>query len=56
MKFAHPVLFRTGPYEPDEFFRIAKGLEKVPEGGERCFKCFDLRLRGGRKGRIGRPL
>ncbi|EFC98580.1 hypothetical protein CLOSTHATH_03239, partial [Hungatella hathewayi DSM 13479] len=28
-----------------EFFRIAKGLEKVPEGGERCFKCFDLRLR-----------
>ena len=45
MKLAHPVLFRTGPYEPDEFFRIAKGLEKVPEGGERCFKCFDLRLR-----------
>ena len=45
MKFVHPVLFRTGPYEPDEFFRIAKGLEKVPEGGERCFKCFDLRLR-----------
>ena len=35
MKLAHPVLFRTGPYEPDEFFRIAKGLEKVPEGGER---------------------
>ena len=31
-------------YKP-KFFRIAKGLEKVPEGGERCFKCFDLRLR-----------
>ena len=50
MKFVHPVLFRTGPYEPDEFFRIAKGLEKVPEGGERCFKCFDLRLREAAKG------
>ena len=23
MKLAHPVLFRTGPYEPDEFFREA---------------------------------
>ena len=24
---------------------MAKGLEKVPEGGERCFKCYELRLR-----------
>lgn len=45
MEFSHPVLFRAGPYEPDEFFRIAKGLEKVPEGGERCLRCFELRLR-----------
>ena len=22
-----------------------KGLEDCPEGGERCFRCFDLRLR-----------
>ena len=24
---------------------MAKGLEKVEEGGERCFKCYELRLR-----------
>ena len=24
---------------------MSKGLEKVPEGGERCFKCYELRLR-----------
>ena len=23
---------------------MAKGLEAVPEGGERCFKCYRLRL------------
>ncbi|MGN0306645.1 MAG: epoxyqueuosine reductase QueH, partial [Lachnospiraceae bacterium] len=23
---------------------IAKGLEKCPEGGERCFRCYELRL------------
>jgi hypothetical protein len=34
-----------GDYEPEKFYAAAKGLEKCPEGGERCFKCFDLRLR-----------
>lgn len=24
---------------------MAKGYENCPEGGERCFHCFDLRLR-----------
>ncbi len=24
---------------------MAKGLEKVKEGGVRCFKCYELRLR-----------
>lgn len=34
-----------GDYEPKQFFEMARGLENCPEGGERCFKCFDLRLR-----------
>ena len=34
-----------GDYQPERFFRMAKGLEECPEGGERCFRCFDLRLR-----------
>lgn len=33
-----------GDYEPQEFYAIAKGLENCPEGGERCFKCYALRL------------
>ena len=33
-----------GAYEPDCFYELAKGLEKCPEGGERCFKCYALRL------------
>lgn len=31
-------------YNPREFFDIAAGLENVPEGGERCFRCYRLRL------------
>ena len=26
------------------FFAIAKGLEHLPEGGERCHRCYSLRL------------
>lgn len=31
-------------YEGDMFSEISKGLEKEPEGGMRCTKCFELRL------------
>ncbi|MDE6984055.1 MAG: epoxyqueuosine reductase QueH [Lachnospiraceae bacterium] len=34
-----------GDYEPDAFYAAAKGLERCPEGGERCFACYELRLR-----------
>ena len=34
-----------GRYDYNEFLNIAKGLESVPEGGERCFKCYELRMR-----------
>jgi hypothetical protein len=34
-----------GDYEPDKCYDLAKGLEDCKEGGERCFKCFELRLR-----------
>lgn len=32
-------------YTPQDFYQIAKGYEKEPEGGERCFRCYELRLR-----------
>ncbi len=40
----NPVQFLSGDYEPERFYQIAKGLEEVPEGGERCYKCYELRL------------
>lgn len=41
----HPVKFIEGDYDKDSFYAIAKGLEKEPEKGRRCHKCYDLRLR-----------
>ncbi len=40
-----PISVIEGDYEPEAFFGIAKGLEQCPEGGERCFACYELRLR-----------
>lgn len=38
------IRFVEGAYEPERFFEMARGLEDCPEGGERCFGCFALRL------------
>lgn len=40
----HPVSFLEGNYDTERFYAMAKGLEHVPEGGERCFRCYRLRL------------
>ena len=40
----HPVTVMVGDYERERFYEIARGLEQAPEGGERCFKCYRLRL------------
>ena len=31
-------------YDDKEFENVVKGMEKLPEGGERCKKCYRLRL------------
>ena len=31
-------------YDNDEFERIVKGMEDIPEGGARCMACYRLRL------------
>ena len=38
------VKYQLGKYNPERFFELAKGLEDQPEGGERCFRCYRLRL------------
>ena len=45
MEFKHPVSFVAGEYEKEKFYEMAKGLEDVKEGGSRCMKCYELRLR-----------
>lgn len=45
MEFQHPVGMVAGIYEPEAFYRVTKGFEKEPEGGERCTICYALRLR-----------
>ena len=44
MPFENPVDILEGHYDYSEFLHIAKGLEDCPEGGERCFRCYRLRL------------
>ncbi len=41
----YPVSFIEGDYDKESFYSIAKGLEKEPEKGKRCHKCYELRLR-----------
>lgn len=40
----HSVSLVEGEYNYDDFLDIAKGYEDVPEGGERCFRCYRMRL------------
>ena len=44
MKLVHPVTLMEGTCRPQDFFDMAKGQEQVPEGGERCFRCYRLRM------------
>ncbi len=49
MKFKNPVNIVDGEYTPNDFYTAVKGLEKEPEGGIRCEKCFRLRLEASAK-------
>lgn len=39
-----PIKVVEGDYRPKDFLEVAEGLEDCPEGGERCFACYRLRL------------
>lgn len=39
-----PIRIIEGDYEPQLFYELARGREDMPEGGERCFDCYRLRL------------
>ena len=44
-KFKYEVNMIDGDYSPQLFFDMARGMENIPEGGERCFKCYEMRQR-----------
>lgn len=43
--FENPVDIVCGDYLPEEFAKAARGYEDCREGGARCLKCFELRLK-----------
>ena len=44
MEMKYPVSFIAGNYDKERFYEMARGLEYLKEGKERCFKCYALRL------------
>ncbi len=40
----HKIEFISGAFEKKRFYEAVKGYEDCPEGGERCFRCYELRL------------
>lgn len=45
MKSKHPISFMAGGYDKERFYAMAEGMEALKEGGARCMKCYELRLR-----------
>ncbi len=44
MDTKYPVKMLDCDFESEKFYEMAKGLENCRECGERCFKCYRLRL------------
>jgi len=45
MPLQSEVHFLQGEYRPEAYYGQIKGLEHEPEGGSRCFVCYELRLK-----------
>lgn len=45
MKSKYPISFMAGAYDKERFYAMAEGMEALKEGGARCMKCYELRLR-----------
>lgn len=48
----YPIRVMPGPYEPERFLAFAAGLADCPEGGERCFACYHIRLAAAAKAAV----
>lgn len=43
--YEEEITFIEGKYDPESFFAMAKGMEDLPERGQRCYHCYELRMR-----------
>lgn len=43
--YKYPITFVEGDYQPEVFYQMAKGMEELPERGERCYHCYEQRMR-----------
>ncbi len=41
----NPITFLEGAFDKERFYDTVRGMEDLPEGGARCFACYELRLR-----------
>lgn len=41
----YPIDMVCGKYDTDRFYKMVEGMEDIPEGGARCHKCYELRLK-----------
>src|SRR3712207_2509271 len=41
----NPIKMITGRYDTERFYNMARGMEDVKEGGSRCHRCYEMRLR-----------
>lgn len=44
MPVKNEIKLVRGVYRYEDFLEIAEGYEEIPEGGERCFRCYRMRL------------
>lgn len=44
LSLKNKITFIEGDYVPKAFYDTIRGYEKLGEGSERCFKCYNLRL------------
>lgn len=43
--YKNKIILIEGDYEPERFYEIAKGMEHLPERGQRCYRCYELRMK-----------
>ena len=43
--YENEISLVEGKYEPELFFEMAKGMEDLPERGQRCYHCYEMRMK-----------